>query len=99
MELINREQKVYGVPAKLDATEPLSDIRCVWESSIKDRSHIFTVRGKVISRTHQKKSAKGNSYRLCMFGHVPQWVNEANIRQKRIHTGLQAGKVPAPVTT
>lgn len=98
MELINRERKVYGVPAKLDASAPLSDVVCVWESSIKDRSHIFTVRGKVISRTHQKKSEKGHSFRLCMFGHHAQWVNEANIRQKRIHTGLQAVKHPVITT-
>ena len=86
MELIDRRNKSYGIPATLKAHEPEWDPRASYESSFKDKEHVFRVRNQVIERTSIKKSEKGHSFRLCFFGPYSQWVNEANIRQQRVRS-------------
>lgn len=86
MELINREHKSYGPPQhNLKAHEPESDIRCVWQCSVKERTHYFTVRGQRVGVSSTMKAAAGNSYRLCYFGHVEQWVREENIASHKLN--------------
>lgn len=84
MELINRACKMYGSPSELKAHEPEFDIRCAWQSDIKDRTHVFYVRQQRVGRSSQVKSEKGKRFRLCYFGHLEQWVNEENIRAHKL---------------
>lgn len=86
MEIIDRANKSYGIPATLKAHEPEWDIRASYESSFKDKEHVFRVKQAVIERTSIKKLEKGHSFRLCYFGPHEQWVNEANIRQQRVRS-------------
>lgn len=85
MELINRERRYYGIPSELKAHEPEWDIKASFQSDIKDRTHTFWVRGQSVGRSSTVKHEKGHAFRLCYFGHVPQWVNEGNIRAHKLH--------------
>jgi len=84
MELIDRARKKYGIPATLLAHEPEWDLRASYDSPRKDMDHEFRVKNQVIERTSITKNERGNSYRLCLFNRLPQWVNEENIRQRRL---------------
>lgn len=64
-----------------------SAVVCVWQSSLKDQHSVFTVRGVEVFRLDVVHTDdRGISYRLCSFpGHRLQWVNEGNIRSRRVH--------------
>jgi hypothetical protein len=84
VELINRERKYYARPSELKAHEPESDIRCAFQSDIKDRTHVFYVRQQRVERSSSVRTGAGKKFRLCYFGHAEQWVNEENIRAHKL---------------
>ena len=51
----------------------------------REENYIHTVRGVVVQTTHHTKTEAGKRYRLCIFpGWNYQWVNEGNLRSRRI---------------
>ncbi|HXS14461.1 MAG TPA: hypothetical protein VN734_17310 [Acidobacteriaceae bacterium] len=51
----------------------------------REENYIHTVRGVTVEITRQSKIEHGKSYKLCVFpGWRFQWVNEGNIRSKRL---------------
>lgn len=51
----------------------------------REENYVHTVRGVTVEVTRESKIEHGKSYKLCIFpGWRFQWVNEGNIRSKRI---------------
>lgn len=51
----------------------------------KEEFFAYTVRGVPVQTTRQTKVEHGKSYRLCIFpGWSFQWVNEGNIRSRKL---------------
>lgn len=84
MELINRERMAYAKPSELKAHEPEWDIKHVFQSDIKDRTHVFFVRQQKVERSSQVRAGAGKKFRLCYIGGQEQWVNEENIRAHKL---------------
>jgi hypothetical protein len=52
----------------------------------KEEFFVHYVRGVVVQTSRQTKTEFGKSYRLCIFpGWRYQWVNEGNIRSRKIN--------------
>lgn len=51
----------------------------------KEEYYTHSVRNQPVQTTRQTKQEHGKSYRLCIFpGWNYQWVNEGNIRSKKL---------------
>ena len=51
----------------------------------REENYTHTVRGVVVQTTRHTKVEVGKQYRLCIFPNwAYQWVNEGNIRSKRV---------------
>jgi hypothetical protein len=61
-------------------------LKAVYGPLGQDLTHIYTVRGVVVSRLQITKIDGDRSYRLCVFPDFSQrWVNEGNLIGKRIN--------------
>ena len=66
--------------------EDLLALAAVYGPLGHDLTHIYTVKGVVVSRMQITKTEGGRSYRLCIFPDFSQrWVNEGNLIGKRIN--------------
>lgn len=64
MDLINRERKVYGPPAELNAKEPEWTIAASYGPSEWVRRHVCTVRGVLVSKLSIRE---GEKHVWCLF--------------------------------
>jgi hypothetical protein len=94
MTLLHRERWVYGIPAKLNASDPYSVVKASYGPNVKEATHDFHTRrqdrivkeGEVLT-TRKRGGVKIEPLRiveenrvLCVFpGHHEQWVNKDNI--------------------
>ena len=80
MDLINRHRKYYGIPSKLNASEPEYDIK--FSIGGKEYEKQAMVRGQKVCPTRIKNS---DNHVLCQMQDLTwSYVNPANITYERL---------------
>ena len=83
MELIDRERKVYGPPARLDAKESYSTVLASYGPTQWEEMHLCTVNGVKVQKT--RLHAESRRHVLCIFPDGREmFVAEKNIRAKKV---------------
>lgn len=86
MELIDKEKRCYGPPAKLKMRTPEYDVRASWGPSLWAQTHTCTVRGVPVCKLGPPipNGIHGNLVQCVFPDFRAMLVNEANIHARKI---------------
>jgi hypothetical protein len=66
-------------------------LRASYGPSIRDLSHEYKCRGRVVYRTNMRREDNGRVYVYCQFADTNEftWVNAKNLREKQVPAQMQ----------